>query len=343
MENYNFKNYDRFLEYCCGLYNKGRKILAESNIDESMGIVDDYDKIVEEIYQALINTKPISFNNEYSYLRYNITNYKMNCDCFIDTLTVTVNTRNNDDSFFDGGKGELIKDNLKLKNVFFNICIEEKFLNSKLGKNEFIQLITHELQHAYRFYCILLTNQSYINQETKRKTRYQNALPKEDEKHIKKKLMHLYYCSEKDEISSETNKLYEFIKQQEEINSRTFQSQKENFPLYTIIRTLEEGVNFLDSHLEDEMLTNYVGQVYKEIIMDEHDMSNKKSAMKFRTRLINALMMAKRNFQRTLAKAFQDFNRYVVDENQKMLKAIMKWSDSDIKTITEEMEKLNKN
>ena len=78
---------------------------------------------------------------------------------------------------------------------------------------------------------------------------------------------------------------------------------------------------------------DYIGKVYKEIIMDENNMTNQKGAMKFRTRMINALMMAKRNFQRTLAKAFQDFDRYVVDENQKKLKKIMKWDDFNIKEI----------
>ena len=337
MKNYYLKDYDRFLDYCCGLFNKGEKILTENRIDESMGIVDEYDDIAEELYQALINTEPIPFNNKYSYLRYTLRNYKMNQDCFLDTLTISVNTRNEDDSNFNMGNVDLLKDNLKLQNAFFNINIEEKFLNTQSGKNEFMQLMAHELQHAYRFYCILLTNQSYLDQEIKKKTRYGNSIPKGNEGNIRKKLMHLYYCSEKDEISSETNKLYEFIKQHEEINSRTFQAQEENFPLYTIIGTLEEGLSMIDAHIKDTELMDYIGKVYKEIIMDENNMTNQKGAMKFRTRMINALMMAKRNFKRTLAKAFQDFDRYVVDENQKKLKKIMKWNDSDLKEIMEEM------
>lgn len=342
---YTIRDYDRYLDYCSGILNRGKQILEENRMDESKGIVDDYRYIAEELFEALINVEPIPFNNETAYLLYNLRNYKMQQDCFLDTINIRVYTRSNDNSSFNGGNIELLKDNLKLSNILFDISITEKFLDSGNGKNEFILMMAHELQHVYRFYCIMLTNQSYVDQENRRLRRYQNSLNRENKKSIEEKILDAYYRSEKDEISSETNKLYEFIRQNEKIGEWNYDAYEKDFPLYTILKSLESTLETIESHREDIELMEYIGSVYKRIINDDNQITDRKAAMKFRTRIIYALMFAKRNYKRTLAKAFADFNRYIVKEHRNALKTIINWDkiDEEFKQIRNRDKMLNNN
>lgn len=345
MNRYYFKDYDDYLLYESGLNNDGVEGWKCKVLQETRGIVDDYDKIIDEIYEEIIFTKPIPFNNENCYLQYRLENYKMKQDCFIESLSIRVNTGLNDkDSYFDGGKCELIKDGTKLKKCIFSISINEKFLNTENAQKEFYLVMSHELQHAYRFFNICLTNQAYIDNENNKKEIYQRSILKGDEKYIEQNVKTLYYLSERDEIMSEVNKLFEYVRQNKEINYFNYKDYEQKFPLYTLIKNLEESAKMFDVYMknraENEMLIKTIGELFNKIIGE--DLSPSVGFVKFRNKIISAAMFANRKYKRTLSYAFKEFKRYPVGEDLNRLNKIITWDMKEIEKELRENKDMNK-
>ena len=333
MNNYFFKDYDDYLLFESGLVGDGKELWDSKTLQESRGIVDDYDAIINEIYNAVVSTQPFSFNNETCYLLYHLTNYQMEQECFIQQLNVMVKTNaNNKDSYFDGGDCTIIGDGSKLNNVTFNISIGEKFLNTNNGKKEFFLSMSHELQHAYRFFNICLTNQTNVDNENKRKKIYQRSIINGEEKYIQRNVKELYYKTEKDEIMSEANRLFEFIRQNEYINSHNYKEYEEELPLYTTVETLKDSAKTFDKFLKNKEVYNDVisaiGNYFNEIIGE--DISPSLGFIKLRNKVINAEMFASRKSKRTLAYAFQKFNRFPIKENLDIFSRRIIWDDNKI-------------
>lgn len=122
-----------------------------------------------------------------------------------------------------------------------------------------------------------------------------------------------YYMSERNEISSEANRLYEYIRTHEEINEWNINEHLEELPLNSIVKTLKVVLSKIDEHLDNKDFVNFVGIVYKKIIGDS-TRTKEKALIKFRTRIIDSLMFAERLFARTTSKAFDDFNRRKHDD-----------------------------
>lgn len=345
MENYFFKDYDDYLLFESGLFNNGKEMWNSKILQESRGIVDDYDEIIEEIYNAVISTQPFPFNDKSCYLLYRLINYNMEQECFIESLNMIVKTvANDEDSYFDGGNCVIIDDGSKLKNITFNISINEKFLNTVNGKNEFFLIMSHELQHAYRFFNICLTNQTYVDNENERKNIYQRAIINGNEKYIQGNVKELYYKTERDEIMSEVNKLFEYIRQNKNINSHNYKEYEKELPLYSTVETLKDSVRTFDKFLKnrdeykDVIIT--IGSYFNEIIGE--DISPSLGFIKFRNKVINAAMFASRKYKRTLAHAFQEFKRYPVGENLNIFNKVLTWDMKEIEKELNENKEMNR-
>lgn len=316
MERYTIRDYNEYLKMESGMYPYETPLWVTNRLDESKGIVDDYLPIIDELYDALISNDPIPFNNETSYLCYTALGYKFKQkELFMASCDIVVFTGVLGNSFFLGKDVGILEDSMKMINGKFTIRIENKFLDSDEGKNEFYELMAHELQHAYRFYNIFLSNNSYNDEEKKKNERDITAynMQKYANSTIERDVSIIYYLSERNEISSESNKLYEYIRNHQEINEGNFEEYfNENLPLYPMKMSLGNFLEEVDSKtdLENTGYIKKVGETFKKIIGDKK-MTPSRAFIKFRARVADAYMFASRLFNRTLVKAFNDFDRKI--------------------------------
>jgi hypothetical protein len=137
----------------------------------------------------------------------------------------------------------------------------------------------------------------------------------------------LYYFSDKNEISSETNRLYEFIRSNKDVNYENYHLMQENFPLYILICNLKIGIDKIENGMGNEKFVNEYGNICKTIIGDTK-LTTSKALIKFRTRLLYSYIFALRNYRRTLIKAFEDFDRMKTNFNEKkILRTCIKFND----------------
>ena len=339
MERYTIRDYDEYLNLESGMNPHQTPLWKTNRIDESKGIVDDYLPIIDELYNTLIREKPMPFNIEGSYLIHTLLNYEVTReDVFLGSCTIVVLTGIDGDSRFDFSDANVSKDTKKLLGAKFTVRIKNKFLESEIGKYEFYEVMAHELQHAYRFYNIFLSNNSYQDEKMEKYRKYVNSLnlmknaQSEDEYEIGT----MYYISEMNEISSESNKLYEYLRNHTEINESNVLKYYEELPLFSIKTSLNSFLEKIDYMAKEEGFgyVNNIGEIYKRIIRN-NSLSPSKAFIKFRARIINGSMFANRLFKRTLAKAFDDFNRRVNTPNGSNLATEMIETNKDFDLLRE--------
>lgn len=336
MEKYTIRDYDKYLDI---KYNVYPNVMLQ-RIDESKGIVDDYIPIAEELYNALMQEKPLPFNNDTSYLSYALLDYEFKQkDLFMSKCSVVVFTGTVGDSSFLGKNVVILRDSHKMEGGNFTIKMENKFLDSESGRNEFLELMSHEIQHAYRFYNIFFSNNSYKDEENAKIERSFNAynIRKNTLNPLEYMVSTIYYLSDRNEISSESNKLYEFIRNHEEINASNIESYfTDDLPLFTIKENLRIFLSEIDGNTrtDDIGYVKNVGNIFKRIIGDK-SMTPSRAFIKFRARIIDASMFANRLFKRTLAKAFDDFNRRIRTPNATNLAKEMVETNEDFELLKE--------
>lgn len=305
------------------VYDNGKSPILKMII-ESMGIVDNYFSIVNEIYDAISNEKPIPNDPSLSYLVYVLNNYTLKQDCFIESVTVrvlsgkkgpkyhgsTVKTDYNDININSDGK---------LVNVLFTIGIPTNSIQDLNGKNVFYQEMAHEIQHIFRYYSICMNNNGAIENEKKKRNRYGDLIKKlikQDGGSIEKSMVSLSYALNGDELMSECNRLYEFIRQNENINSNTFENYLDEMPLYWRLDSCIKELSFLDDIMYggDKGEVEKIGQIYKSI-MKLDNISDEKAFMKYRFTIIGKEEKIRKLFYRTLNKAFDDFERKIPNSN----------------------------
>ena len=314
MNRYTIRDYGNYLEMECGMYPYQTSLWKTKRIDETKGIVDEYLPIAEELYEALMNEEPVPFNDDNSYLQYAILDYKFKQDdLFMASCNIVVLTGTDKPSIFQGRDVEILNDSKKMIGGKFIIRINDKFLNSESGRGEFFEEMAHELQHAYRFYNIFLSNNSYTDEEKTKIERNKKAytIQTNTSNLIEYNVSVMYYLSDRNEISSESNRLYEYIRNHTEINdSNVNDFYNDDLPLWLAKTALSDFIEELDSNLkaDDMEYVRKVGETFKKVIGDKK-MTPSRAFIKFRTRVIDAAMFADRLFNRTLSKAFDDFNR----------------------------------
>jgi hypothetical protein len=339
MNRYTIRDYDKYLDIECSIYPHRIPIWQTKRIDESRGIVDDYLPIVDELYAALVNEMPMALNIEESYLVYTLIDYKLKQDnVFLGSCTVVVLTGiEGGDSRFDFSNSTISRDASKLLDAKFTIRIGSKMLNSENGKNEFYEMMAHELQHAYRYYNIFLSNNSYQDEEINKYRKYVNSLNlmKNARSQDEYDIGTIYYISETNEISSESNKLYEYIRNHEEINEANVSEYYNELPLYSIKESLSSFLERIDYMAKQEGISyiNKIGEIFKRII--NSNLSSSKAFIKFRGRVLNGSMFADRLFKRTISKAFDDFGRRVRMPHADDLAREMIESDNDFNLLKE--------
>lgn len=316
MDRYTFGNYEEFLMGECRLHDIPGK--CSSLITEEQGIVDKYESIIDELYYAVSKEKALPYDDDFSYLVYNLGNYRMKQNCFIQDVTLLVfaghKGHNFDGSEFKPKETTKITKSYRLSDFYIFIGIDDNDINSKNGKKQFYYELSHELQHAYRTYCILLTNDSdAIDGEKRVKERYGNSIKmygKNDDNRLRNLVSRLYYVSEKDEISSEINRLFEYIRQNEEINSNNYREYIDNMPLYISIKELDRFSQIMKKNENDSDFVEFVGGIFG-IISNKENENKSKLYVEFMTRLSFNGSWALRKFYKCLYNAFEKFGRIV--------------------------------
>lgn len=340
MDKYTIRDYDKRLDVECGMYPYQVPLWKAKRINETKGIVDDYFRIADELYNALIHEEPISFNDENSYLQYAILDYKFKQDdLFMSSCNIVVLTGALGNSSFLGRDVEILSDSLKMSGGKFTIRIRDKFLDSENGKNEFYELMAHEVQHAYRFYNIFLSNNSYSDEDKSKMERCINAynIQQNASNILEYIVTTIYYLSERNEISSESNKLYEFLRNHEEIGEGNIDDYlNDELPLFSMKTNLKNFLEEMDSKmkLDDMSYIKQVGENFKKIIRDRN-LTPYRAFIKFRTRIVDAAMFANRLFKRTLSKAFDDFDRRIKLPNGSDLAREMTEANKDFELLRE--------
>lgn len=311
------------------IFENEEEILIEQNsynevsptvrmLQEAQGIVDNYYSICNEIYDAICEVKPIPNNQEISYLIYFINNYKMEQNCFIDNINIRVlagrkGRKYYGSSFMPNESDITLNNGGKLINITMNIGVSDNDIRTNTSRNEFFKTLAHELHHAFRYYCICNSNNGAKENEKKIRDRYRNAanmIINDNSDKVEKRIVLASYSLNVNEVMSECNKLYEYIRQNEQINSNNFRDYLEDMPLYFRIEQAAKNLGELDDYLfsKDKDKINYVGEVWKKI-NNVDNISNEKAFLKYRFDLIRKEYFIKRVFYRTLNKAFDDFER----------------------------------
>ena len=324
MDNINFVNEYVIDDICEEI------LLAEENsfksetpilrqIRESQGIVDEYYSIIEEIYGVMLNIEKMPYDTDYSYLIYRLNDYHLNQNCFLKTVNVIVLAGKKGykyhGSYFERNYDNIqLSNDLKLMNATFVIGINENDLNTVNSKNKFFREMAHEIHHAFRYYNICISNNASIKKEKISSERYGNLLNvmynssnDENEKFLAPNL----YMLNKNEIISEANELYEYIRQHKEIKPNNFIDKLNELPLFWRISRAAKFIKYLDNILfqeKDEDEINNIGNAYIKL-MNFKNITPHKAFLKCRYSVIGFEEYIRNVFFRTLQKAFDDFDR----------------------------------
>lgn len=305
------------------VYDNGKSPILKMII-ESMGIVDNYLSIINEVYDALINIKPVPNDPLVSYLVYPLYDYHLQQECFIESVTIMVLAGEKGSKYH----GSIVKTDYndininrdgKLDNVLFIIGIPSNDLCDSKSRNVFYQEMSHEIHHIFRYYSICMNNNGAIENEKKKKYRYGDIVKKlarQEVEPIERSMTSLAYALDEDELMSECNRLYEFIRQNENINSNTFRKYLDEMPLYWRLSSCIKELTFLDDIMygDDKNQIEKIGRIYKAITKN-NNVSDKKAFLKYRFMIIGKEERIRRLFYRTLNKAFDYFDRKIQDGN----------------------------
>lgn len=286
---------------------------------ESQGIVDNYYSIIDEIYNEMISIKPTPYDTSISYLIYPLRNYELKTDCFIKSVDINVlagkkGSQYHGSYFVNDYDNVEMSQDFKLTNVRITIGISNNDLNTRESKNEFFLKMSHELHHIFRFYNICISNNSYIANEKELKAKYGNWIKLMmfgNESDDDYKMASSLYSIDKNEILSDANKLYEFIRQNDKINRNTFVNCINDLPLYEKLKRVEAYISYIDDILYNKKDRNKeieLGLVYIKLC-NLKDVSPEKAFMKLKFKMTSLYEYIRRIFLRTINKAFDDFGR----------------------------------
>jgi len=309
-------------------------------IIESQGIVDGYYSIAEEIYEAMLNIEEMPYDSDFSYLIYRLNNYELKQDCFIKTVNVSVLAGKKGykyhGSYFERDYNNIqISNDLKLLNAKFIIGIDGNDLKTLDSKNAFLRQMAHEIHHAFRYFNICISNNASIESAKLSSERYGNMIDvmiNGSDDHSSMFLATNLYMLNKNEIISEANELYEFIRQHEEINPSTFSSMLNELPLFWRISRAVKFIKRIDEILyneKDEEKIISLGNAYIKL-MNLTNISPQKAFLKCKFDLIGTEEYVRNVFFRTLQKAFYDFNRKKIQESINIKKYIEKNEHFDL-------------
>lgn len=315
MSDYTILDYNEYLlaeNSLMGIPGKSTVFLTEEQ-----GVVPMQSEIIDEITDAVKNAPIMPYDEETSYLASYLTDYKVKTDCFIGEFSLFV---------FFGKKGDKwngsyvlpnaktkIDDKGKLSDFRIFIGVDWNSLDTKESEIQFSNELSHELQHAYRIFKILSSGDNAIRNEKKLAKRYtvatQMMLSNETSLGVRQ-IATLYYLTEKDEISSMVNEVFEYVRKNPSINNENYEEFLDDIPLYHNIKTIGASIVAMDENSDDEDFVKNVGEVFK-AISGNRNTTSKKAFKEFKNRLVSKYAYSKRVFYRVLNHAFEKFGRYV--------------------------------
>lgn len=304
------------------------------NLNESVGVVDKYNNVGEEIYNALMSVKPILIESGF-YLR-ELNSYKIKNDFFVENITIkyysylkdyALKTKN------DGGfVPEYEKEHLNKENKLINcsIIFYEKTSDYEIiNKDYFMSVFSHEISHAYRYYSILSVNNGLTSDSIKKSRSIYNLSKTaiSDDEYYKKVisiLKRMFYLIDKDEISAFMNQTYEEMRQKEYINNSNIQNHLGEFRMYRETELLKGLLSLFDNLILTEKGKCACYEFLKYVYGDRF--AGKKSIRMFRQKVVSCIDYRINKFFTVVGKAFIDFNRKnnYLDDNKNELEMFIR-------------------
>ena len=285
-------------------------------LNESRGVVDNYNEIGEETYNKLNATdaKLIDSKNGL-YLRM-LSNIKIEFDCFIDNISIMYYSYKNGKNDSDGkfipyeNDNENLSNNKKLINSKI-VLYEKTDTPEKIDKYHFMTVFSHEIAHAYRYYSILSQNNSNIPDSVKKENDvYLSTLKKNDisNEKIKNFISGIIYLIDKDEMTAFSNETYEQLRQNKQINRNNVQDHFNDFRMYRNITLLKMYLSNFDASIKDEKILNGFKDALNKIYNTNY--TNYKGIKMFRQKIVKEITKMSSQFIKIIEKGLMDFNRY---------------------------------
>ena len=294
------------------IYDIERKYFT-LHLDEAACMINNYNKIGEELYDCISTLKP-NLVGPGLYIR-RINNYVLKYDCFIKTINIKYFSYTKDadynSKFIPENDFEHLSNDKRLINC--TIQISEKTDNPNVvNKNLFMRVFSHEVEHAYRYFSILSQNNGNtlksVNKSnnlytsafnTKHETKYGND--------VFDMLRKAIYLIDNDEVSAFVNQTYEEIRQKTYINRNNITGYFDEFRMYRENLVLKNIVDVFDELIKKEKGRKICNEFLKQTYGDRY--TGNKAIKMFRQRLITALDYRIDKFLKIVSKALIDFNR----------------------------------
>lgn len=286
------------------------------NLNESVGVVNGYVEIGEEIFEQLTNTKPTLIDKGV-YLR-QLNNYIPNVDCFIGNVSVKYYTCSsesvflqNEGGFLENSEKEQLNKDLKLINCSF-VFYEEANNPLEINKDYFMNVFSHEISHAFRYYSIISQNNG-VKKDSIRKadelyglSRNATTTDKYNDK-VFTILKRIVYLSDKNEISAFMNQTYEQIKQNTNINKQNIYNHFNEFRMYRETELLKGLLVIFDNLIATKKGKNACYEFLKCVYADRF--TDEKAIKMFRQKIASIINYRIKKFTSIIGKALIDFNR----------------------------------
>lgn len=286
-------------------------------LNEERGVYKTYEPLAEEIYNAIINTKPRMLSD--SLYMFRLMRYVPKTESFIGDITIMCFIGMDKESSFDIIENELnLSKEIKLKNCIIRMFVNKDRNNNIPDKNDFIQTFCHELHHAYRYYCIISKNNGKLtdgeelsNSILKSCQKYSELINDKDDESFGKYteyLVNMIYLANNNEINAYSSEVYEYLKQHSDINQYNFAENLSSIPVYSLYNKLKSCLILLDKEKDDMSLKQASQSVCDKILHIKSNVNN--SNMKLRQYLAHKLEKFQSQFFKVAKNALYDLGRY---------------------------------
>lgn len=288
----------------------------------------NYLDYIYELFNEIKKIKPHYNGDHYVYL---LKDYKLKVkNSFIRDITLQVFVKNkgtNDSSLNRSREDKLsLTKNLKLTDITITLWLNGH--NGEINENDFYTILTHEMQHAYRFWKIISTSHGNdMHGSTKSEgDRYDDnllslKLNKDSENKGELNLLHgevmeALYFLDNTEISSMYAETYEYVRQHNNINTKNYKREIRDcyfnqvlMKCIKVIRNMDRNLSGENSYFYSVAYNSFRERFFKTTVKDD-----KKGAMLLRQYLIKKYSYAVEMFTKAIQMALCDFNRKVEDD-----------------------------
>lgn len=305
------RSMDWFEEMLLGRIQRDYLTLNESWLVESQGLYDKTESIIEEIVALVKNERGVLLDRNLYLISLN--NIELKGDSFLREITqikIYIGESNEESHLSYINNQNNLNDKNELIGISFILyCEEDSNKRGYLDVENLKTLLSYELQHAYRYYMLLINNK-YGSNEVISKDRLQyvvnNALiGSQDNEYsmYKKFIFSLYYISDIDEIKSKTSEAYQYILNNEYITKENINQYIKEIPSYKILNQLQIGLGCIKQAWKKypQLFVDVMNEL--QLKQNPTPTDGKKF---FERRIIYAISFAERKFYQLIGKALDE-------------------------------------